>query len=223
MSRYIVYSHGFGVHKDARGLFTAIARHLPGFKHVLFEYNTVRHGMLTVMPLEYQVSLLKEEIERIKATDSEAEINIVGHSQGCIVVGLLQPTAEKILLLAPPEVFDKHLISNIFKHRDGVRVDENENYYIPRSDGTISLVPREYWDSLAQFKQIPSSLYRMLAQQSHVMIVRADRDEIIGKTDFDNLKPVIDIQMLGSNHDFGSGARDAVVDIAKHFFGTSEK
>lgn len=39
MKRVIVYSHGFGVRKDDRGLMTDIAHALPGYEHILFDYN----------------------------------------------------------------------------------------------------------------------------------------------------------------------------------------
>jgi len=42
MSKHvIVYSHGFGVRKDDRGLLTDIAKSMPGVDHVLFDYNFI--------------------------------------------------------------------------------------------------------------------------------------------------------------------------------------
>jgi hypothetical protein len=42
MNKHIViYSHGFGVRKDDRGLFTDIAATLPSAEHIMFDYNQV--------------------------------------------------------------------------------------------------------------------------------------------------------------------------------------
>ena len=50
----IIYSNGFGVRKEDRGLFTAIAKALPDAQHVMFDYNPIHDesNTLTVKPLD---------------------------------------------------------------------------------------------------------------------------------------------------------------------------
>jgi hypothetical protein len=58
MSKHvIVYSHGFGVRKDDRGLLTDIAKSMPGVDHVLFDYN------FTGRYRAHMVDIVKQEIE----------------------------------------------------------------------------------------------------------------------------------------------------------------
>ena len=37
----VIFSHGFGVRKEDRGLFTAIYRAIPDIKGVMFDYNPI--------------------------------------------------------------------------------------------------------------------------------------------------------------------------------------
>ncbi len=62
--RIIIYSHGFGVQKDDRGLFTDIAKDLPGFEHFMFDYNEfdAEINTMSVTPLDKQAEILKEKI-----------------------------------------------------------------------------------------------------------------------------------------------------------------
>ncbi len=40
MQNTIIYSHGFGVEKTSRGMFTDISESIRGRTHLLFDYNT---------------------------------------------------------------------------------------------------------------------------------------------------------------------------------------
>ena len=89
----VIYSHGFGVRKDDRGLFTDIAAALPGATHRMFDYNRRDEttGNLTVAPLAEQVGMLRNQIEKARADTPGAIIDLICHSQGCIVAALLAP------------------------------------------------------------------------------------------------------------------------------------
>lgn len=48
--KYLIFSHGFGVKKDGRGLLADIAMAFPDYKSILFNYNQVdeKNSVLTV-------------------------------------------------------------------------------------------------------------------------------------------------------------------------------
>jgi hypothetical protein len=58
----IIYSHGFGVRKEDRGLFTAVAKAVPDAQHVMFNYNPINESAntVTVAPIDEQVRKLKK-------------------------------------------------------------------------------------------------------------------------------------------------------------------
>ena len=144
----IVYSHGFGVRKDDRGLFTDIANAVPEAEHVMFDYNQIdqQTNTLTVSPLQRQVQKLKEHLDGV---DKDAVIDLVAHSQGCVVAALTKPqNVRQILCLAPPDNADTERLLNFFGSRDGSVVDLDGQSRIPRRDGSTTIIPAAYWQSL---------------------------------------------------------------------------
>src|SRR6185369_13842555 len=100
----IVFSHGFGVRKEDRGLFTAIAKALPDAKSVLFDYNPINEesNTLTAKPLNEQALKLRKVINSARAEFPGAIIDLVCHSQGCVVAGLVKPRGiRKVIMLTP--------------------------------------------------------------------------------------------------------------------------
>lgn len=90
--KIVLYSHGFGVKKDDSGLFTDIASSLDGFQHVMFDYNQIneQNNTLTVTPLHEQAEILKSQYDTLRNKYPEAIIDLVCHSQGCVVAGLAE-------------------------------------------------------------------------------------------------------------------------------------
>lgn len=58
----VIFSHGFGVGKDDRGLFTDIADSLKNVKSVMFDYNDIddEKKQMTVSPFSEQVKRLQK-------------------------------------------------------------------------------------------------------------------------------------------------------------------
>jgi len=54
MKHIIVYSHGFGVDKTDRGLFSDISKHFPDAEHIMFDYNDLdsENNSMTINPLQ---------------------------------------------------------------------------------------------------------------------------------------------------------------------------
>jgi predicted alpha/beta hydrolase len=85
-----IYSHGFGVKKDDRGLFTDIAVQLSEFEHVMFNYNSFdeANNTMTVTPLDEQAEKLAKKIKVVKESNPDTPLYLICHSQGCIVAAL---------------------------------------------------------------------------------------------------------------------------------------
>lgn len=80
MSKHtVIYSHGFGVRKDDRGLFTDIAAALPNAQHIMFGYNQVDEATnnLTVAPPDQQAQKLRQLISEAKANNPDATIDLI--------------------------------------------------------------------------------------------------------------------------------------------------
>lgn len=212
---YVVYSHGFGVRKDDRGLMTDIAAALPECEHILFDYNTFDEATntMTVSPLNAQVAKLKEKLESL-GNDPDATIDLVAHSQGCIVAAIAKPTnVRKLLFLAPPDNLDKDRLIKFFGDRTGSQINLEGESRIPRRDGTTTIIPASYWRSIEAPQ--PIRLYNRLPAHSEVKFYIANDDEVLGLSNFDQTDQAIELIQVPGNHDFNGEYRKPLLEMLK--------
>ena len=212
---YIIYSHGFGVRKDDRGLMTDIAAALPECEHILFNYNIFDEvaNTMTVSPLNAQVAKLKEKLESLR-NDPDATIDLVAHSQGCIVAAIAKPTnVRKMLFLAPPDNLDKDKLVKFFGDRPGSQINLEGESRIPRRDGTTTIIPASYWRSIEAPQ--PIRLYNRLPAHSEVKFYIANDDEVLGMSNFDQTNQAIELIQVDGNHDFNGDYRPHLIEIVR--------
>lgn len=210
---YVVYSHGFGVRKDDRGLMTDIAASLPGCEHMLFDYNTFDESTntMTVSPLNVQVTTLKEKLEAL-GNDTDTIIDLVAHSQGCIVAAIAKPTnVRKMLFVTPPDNLDKDRLIKFFGDRPGSMINLGGESRIPRRDGTTTIIPASYWSSIEAPQ--PIRLYNRLPALSEVKFYIASDDEVLGISNFDQTDERIELIQLPGNHDFNGEYRRQLLGV----------
>lgn len=218
MKHTIIYSHGFGVRKDDRGLFTDIAAALPGTDAVMFDYDQFDQATntLTATPLDQQAEKFRQKIAEARSAHPDSTIDLVCHSQGCVIAAMVQPKeVGKVIFLAPPDHFssvDKKIEK--MRQRPGTKVNQDGSVEYPRRDGSTTIIPKVFWDSRRAVD--PMSLYQALASQTKLVIVQADQDEVIGSTDFTALAPHAKIIHMNTGHDFQHEARnDVAATVAK--------
>ncbi len=214
-NKILLYSHGFGVQKDDRGLFTDIAKELPEFEHVMFDYNefdTVSNTM-SVTPLDMQAKILKDKIAEVKKDNPEAKLYIVSHSQGCIVTALAGAEGfKKIVFLAPPTSLSgaSSKVKEMLK-RVGTTRSEDGSVSYPRRDGSTTIVTSDYLRSREGIN--PVEEFNKLAKKNSVHIINATEDEVLVDVDFSKLSTDIEVVELKANHDFKDGARKEVIKV----------
>jgi len=216
MQPTIVYSHGFGVRKDDRGLFTDIAAILPQYRHVQFDYNVVDsvHNTLVVAPLTTQAQKLRAILGEQRAFHPDRPISLICHSQGCVVAGLAKPkNIEKIILLAPPAQMLGLNKKDMFKSRPGTREDETGTVWYPRRDGSTTIIKQDYWKSREGIK--PIDLYNELAQHTDLTVIVAEDDEVLTNTDYSALAKSINFLSLPASHDFTDSGRDLLISVLR--------
>ncbi len=203
VAHVIVFSHGFGVRKEDRGLFTAIARTLPDAKCVLFDYNPINEASntLTAKPLDEQALKLRKVINTARAENPGAVIDLVCHSQGCVVAGLVKPRGiRKVIMLTPPDDVSEAKMTEQLASRMGVAIDTSMRTRLARADGSTTVIHPEYWQSLAGID--PIKLYNRLARFTALRIMNARQDEVLGVVDFTGIDPGISLVTLDGNHNF---------------------
>ncbi len=213
----VVFSHGFGVRKDDRGLFPGIISGLKGVETLMFDYNEideVKHT-ITVLPLSKQAEILTTVLSDIKKSYPEAIIDLICHSQGCVVAALAKPSfVRKTLFLAPLSVFNFDRIIESFKNRPGTEIRMDGVSRLSRLDGSTTLVPAEYWNEPEALHN-PIELYNELAHHTELSIIKALDDEVLGSADFSTLSREIQVMEIHGNHGFTGEARKELLRLIK--------
>jgi len=190
----IIYSHGFGVEKDDRDLFTDLASEFSSSLNIMFDYNLVdkANNTLIVTSLRQQSRKLTEEINKYFSKYPGSVIDLVCHSQGCVVAAASAPTAiRKTIFLAPPDNLDINKLNAKF-NRPGSHIDINGESRLVRRDGTTTIVPKAYWDSIKNLQLF--SLYNRFCKSTGITIIEATDDEVLGQTDFSKADETIGLQ-----------------------------
>lgn len=213
MKHIVLYSHGFGVRKDDRGQFPDIAAAMPDLEHVMFEYNDYDEStkIMTASPLDQQAKKLKAKYEQLKAKNPEAIIDLVCHSQGCVVASMAGVQPRKTIFLAPPRDVSVERMQRFFGDRPGATLNPDGDSLVPRRDGTTTKIPATYWKSAVGPDLI--ELYSGMAKQTSLYIIIAKDDEVLGKGDFTGVEA--NIQTLSGDHNFGGGDRAGMVGVVK--------
>lgn len=199
----IIFSHGFGVRKDAKGLFTAIARAVPAVESILFHYNPIndKSNTLTAKPLYEQVQKLRKVINTARAEYPGAIIDLVCHGEGSVVAALLKPRdIRKIIMLAPPEDISQATLVKQLAAPTKTDIDVNVRTKLPLADGGTIVVHPEYWQSLTGIQ--PVKLYNRLAKFTALRIINARNDEVLGPVNFEGIDPGISFVTLDGSHAF---------------------
>ncbi|MFZ2310447.1 MAG: hypothetical protein WAW11_02795 [Patescibacteria group bacterium] len=212
----IIYSHGFGVRKDDLGLLSGIAEALPEAESILFDYFDVNEEekTLTICPMSEQVEKLNKVISDTRAANPDAIIDLIGHSQGTIIVALTKPDGiRKTILLSPP--FDMSLERTLARYRSksDAKVDIEGISIIPSSTGLTRIIPKEYWQERLLVK--PFEEYNALAEKTEITAIIANQDELIPKVDLTELSSKIQTLAIDGDHNFNDSARAPLIEIIK--------
>jgi hypothetical protein len=220
MKELVIFSHGFGTRQDDRGLFTDIRDALDDqFIPYLFDYGDIDEleNTLRVPPFSVQVQKLLEIIKQARSDHPGLPVNLVCHSQGCLIAALAAPQEiKRALFLAPSIEHGKDHLVKLFGRRAGSHIDLAGLSKLARRDGSTTLVGPEFWDEYDALDKI--SAYNTFASDTNLTIIKATSDEVLDLSDYAKLDPVITIIEQPANHDFTGPGRAPLLDVVKRFF-----
>jgi len=215
--RMVVFSHGFGVTRAGRGLFTDIAKALPaGVGYVLFDYNEVDEASATVRATSFsdQVRRLQAVLDWTRQQTGVQQLDIIAHSMGCLVVAELSPeNIGNMLLLAPPTNAAAGKRRERYANVAGVKFTNNA-WHIPRRDGTTTIVPETFFTDLEQV-DAEGELIKLALFRPYVLII-AEADDVLDDADYTELIVMADVTSLGieaADHNFTGAARQKLVEL----------
>lgn len=213
--KVVIFSHGFGVKRDSRGMFTEIGSLLKNdFLVVRFDYSKIDESdnATIVYPFSIQAKMLERVIEYIRTEFPLLRLNIIAHSMGCLIVGLLLPDhVNKIILMVPPPTSQHKGMKEYFLKRPETEFNEDKISKIKRSDGSWTFVGPEFWSEIKKTR--PAQLFKALAEKSNVYFIRAKQDEIITGESYKVIKNIkrMEYMELKGNHNFEGKAREPLL------------
>lgn len=214
MSKYLVFSHGFGVKKDDRGLIPDIAASFTSYSPVAFDYNIIdiEHNILTVRPLHEQAQMLQDQIDTVLKHDKQAEITLICHSQGCVVAALARPKCiVQAILLTPPGKVSAKRMQEFFARRPGASKERDGTLVVPRRDGSTTRIPQPFIDDLKNIN--PLKEYGKLAMQTRTIVIIAGQDEVLRKpVDLTRYAETIQTLTIDGDHNFTDQYRSSLID-----------
>ena len=215
--KVILFSHGFGVTRNSRGMFTEIGNQLKdAYLIVRFDYNIVNHqeNWTKVFSYSKQVEILRSVHKYINNKFQPKAISIIAHSIGCLVVGLAQlPNIHQIILLAGPPRNPYQTIKNHIAQPSATIINESGTSLLKRSDGSITYIEKDFWLEMKQVE--PLALYKQLVQNSQVTFIRALSDQVIKEKDYSDIKNIHNlkyIEIIG-DHDFSGHTRKSLLQL----------
>ncbi len=210
----VVFSHGFGVRSDSRGLFSGIVQALPhGWGSVQFDYDNfdIATNQLCVTPLAERIQRLKAVIDWARQQAGVETVNIVGHSLGCLVIAQLAPeNIGKIILLAPPLALGSRF-AEIYTKRPGAKHD-GHTWILPRADGTTTVVDDEPFADLVSM-DAEGELTKLAMFRPYSLIL-ASADEVLPDADYTDILVMPSVNGMGidsADHNFTGGSRGEVI------------
>lgn len=215
----VIFSHGFGVRKDDLGLLSEIASKLPEVESILFDYFIIneKNQTLTIIPLSEQVKKLNEVISQTKKSNPNAIIDLIAHSQGTIIAALAKPKGvRKIIMLAPPFDMDVERSLNKYKAKPGAIINLDGVSRLPASrDGLERIIPAEYWSERRLMK--PFEIYNELAEETEVISIEANQDQIVPKVSLNGLSSKIKLDPIDGDHNFSGKDRVVLVEKIRRY------
>jgi len=205
--KYLLFSHGFGVKKDSRGMFTDIASAFPNYQAVMFDYNQINYATneVTVVSYSKQAKILEEQINKIRKEDQAAIITLIGHSQGCIIPCLIEGIKiNSAILLAPPKVLGSNRNRN-----QNITTDQDGSMRIPRKDGSTTVLTKSFIVEVRDTS--PLDLYKRLATMRPTIIVMAKQDEILKDNDLTSLSDMAKVIKINGDHNFTGQDRKGLI------------
>lgn len=212
MEHIILYSHGFAVDKTDRGLFTAIANAIPEAEHLMFEYDTKdKAGNTVAESFASRKDKLLIKYRELRQKHPNATIDLICHSQGCLVAALakLKGVRKTILLTPPVYLKDNNEERKRQLAKPAVHELPDGTLAVKRRDGSTTFIKQNYWDS---FNMVVNSeaLYDALSRVTELVAIRATADEVLGANSCDGLVNSAKVINVEGNHSFDDDARPRI-------------
>jgi hypothetical protein len=219
MKNKVIFIHGFGVSKGARGIFTDIEKYIPQNEYIYTDLNIVENNdgkeNITINTVNEQVEIIKKVVGKEIETNINTNYIFICHSLGCVIFSILYEkflvgffasqkiplTSIKVILLAPPVNNDLEKTFDRYRQKPENILDLNGLSKLFRRDGSITFIPKEFWESRKNINFLET--YKKIKTLNPKIII-ARQDEVIENSEenLNTLKYVGEVISIDGNHNF---------------------
>lgn len=225
-SKTIIFVHGFGTDKHETDHFFDDLTILfaQDYRIVRFDFSGCGKSGGKLQDKDYVQwkGDLKSIVDFVK-NKYPGETYILAQSMGCFITSMLNPTGiAKTVLTGLPNSNVNYLIDRLverFGSKEGAKIDFENISVFPRSSGVNQFIGPTFWKELRLLR--PVEVVRKLSENTRLMIIHPDRDEIVGQmylVQYADI-PGVAIKKLHGDHSFKNQEdRKAMAIEVKNFF-----
>ncbi len=205
----IVFSHGFGVGRDSRGMFTNLVEQLSeDYLCVQFEYTTWKGKENWIDSFKIMQQTLKRVIEYLDRKYQIHDKHIVAHSLGCLLASVCSNDFHKQIYLAPTVEPIAERLQTYFSNKPGSVVDESGTISATRTDGSTTHITHSFFEEIKPI--IPWDVYA--TSRKTVLVVEAAQDELItNHTEAWRVLGNFEVISIPGDHNFTASNRPLLV------------
>ena len=223
MKRIFLYSHGFATRANDNGLFDPIVAAYPEDEHVLFPYDDWNSDNTSAIAATFtkRAKILQDKYRELRAANPEAEIDLICHSQGCVIAALAQLEGVSTTILLAPVISSESgnkQRERILK-KPAATLQEDGSILRQRSGGYQTIYPADYWEDFKSIADLPAK-YDELSNKTRLIIFDASEDTVISSNkDYSLLRSNILIESIALDHDFveEDGSRASLISTLKKY------
>ena len=138
-------------------------------------------------------------------------MDIICHSQGAVIVALAKPEGiRRVIFIAPPFSTGIEKMMKRFNSRPGTEIDMQGISKITRSDGSLTIVPAQYFAERIDVNPVES--YKNLSELTELIVINANQDEVLDENNISKLGKA-EIINIDGNHGFSGDNRKNLLEI----------
>lgn len=219
--KILIFSHGFGVKSDSRGMFNKICAAVQDrFLTIRFHYVSIDDLTQDTYVTSYssQIEKLMTVVERMNLRFPNKKIIFISHSQGCwissayIAKGPIMPV--KHIMLAPsPTVNVAARMRMKLESREGAILNEQGPSVFPRTDGTKTIISPMFWKDAEKFN--PLKLLRSATKKVPTVIIWGTKDALRTTEHYKEVRKLRVMRWydLLNGHEFAEDNADGLVAV----------
>lgn len=205
----LIFVHGYGTDKnEGFASFLDLSKYLRD-KYLILRFDLSGYGKSDGRDSEFQFQKAAGDVDSIirysRKKYKSKRINIIAHSLGTFIVGLLSPyQINKIIFTSIPNSNSDFVINqlqNRIKKSGGV-VNERGVTIYPRSSGAVQKMGKDFWRTFRNFD--PIEYFSDLNKKTNLIIFKPIQDEVLENRYFDEYKKISNIKYveINGNHNF---------------------